>query len=225
MKKKIIFRQADYSDFMPLYDDDGIKETSGKNNALYIVTSNNYSPVNGDEYQTIKRQAEEVCTAFEELANGEDYYQSFKAILNCLGIRYAPATVHKLKEWTKTAGDDPDSIADFLTITTGEKWNTYTVKGYCQGDFATGIYCKGHHTPEALELYVGASAGTVSEFYRIEGEDFCCGFYVTDSEMWHAEANPEALKKYLASFEGDDPEEISIEFFTGYSQTATYKTV
>lgn len=225
--KKIIFREAEYTETSFLYDNDGIKEISGKNNALYIVNNYDFCPVNKEEYKNITRRADEIATDFcdlvENLENGYApyYFTNFKEICKYHGIKYSPIMVKRLKEWAKTFDNDLEQIADFLTITTGEKWNTYTVTGYSQGEHATGIYCVGHYDDNALELYVGAAAGTVTEFYRIEGDDVLGGIFVTDRTKW----NTEALKKELASYEGDDPDEITIELFDGYYQTAKYKTI
>ena len=223
--KKVIFRESDYTDYDILYDDDGITNESGKNNALYVIVPDRYSNyvvTNKKEYEGICNQAENIANDFSDFANGYDnYFTSYKAILNYYGVKYSPATVSRLKKWSEAYKGSTDDIADYLTITTGEKWNTYGVCGYSQGDYATGIYCEGHYTKEALELYVGAAAGTVSEFIRIEGDDVCGGFFVTDSVKW----NTEALKNELSGFEGDDPENITIQLFDGYTQTAKYTEV
>ena len=130
--------------------------------------------------------------------------------------------VKRLKEFAENYDSRSfDDIAAFLTITTGKEWDTYQVCGYCQGDYATGIYCKEHWDAESLELYVGAAAGTVSEFCRIDGDDECWGYYVTDDIKW----NEDRLREYLAGMEGDKPEDIQIELFNGYSQVASYRTI
>lgn len=227
---KVTFRevQPDCIDYDYLYDNDGITERSGKNNALYIVGSYGYVPVNKSEWEAISSRADRIATDFcdllENLENGYApyYFQNFKEICNYYGVKYSPVMVHKLKEWAKSFDNEPEDIAAFLSITTGEEWDSYTVTGYCQGDYATGIYCKGHYDNESLELYVGAAAGTVSEFCRIEpGEYTCYGFFVPDEIKW----DTDKLKEYLANFEGDKPENITIELFNGYSSIANYTTV
>lgn len=219
---KVVFREIEYTDYTSLYDDDGIKEISGKNNALYIIAGRDYMPVNAAEYQNIFNTAENVANDFLDLINGNGYYfKSFKEICNYYGIKYSPAMVNKLKKFAEKYTGDYDNIAEYLTITTGEKWNTYTATGYCQGDYATGIYCENHYTDEALELYVGAAAGIVSEFVKIDGEDRICGYFVPDRIKW----NEAELRNYLAEFEGDNAEEIQIDLFDGFYQVAKYKTI
>ena len=219
---KIIFREVEYTDYTSLYDDDGIKEISGKNNALYIIAGRDYMPVNEAEYQEIFNTAENIANDFYDLINGSGYYfKSFKEICNYYGIKYSPWIVNKLKKFAEKYTGDYDNIAEYLTITTGEKWNTYTATGYCQGDFATGIYCENHYTDEALELYVGAAAGTVREFCRIENGEKCYGFFVPDEITW----NTDKLKEYLAGIYGDEIKNISVELIDGYTTTVNYMEV
>lgn len=230
MANKVIFREVnpECMELDCLYDDDGIKEISGKNNALYIIVPDNYRnyyPVNGKEYQAIEKQAENICDDFNALMGNDHYYfVNFKECLRYYGIKYSPVMVSRLKAWAKKYEFDAatiDGITDFLSITTGEEWDNIGMTGYCQGDYAIGIYCKGHYSDDALKLYVGAAAGTVSEFCRIEGDEKCYGFYVPDDIKW----NPEHLKKYLADCYGDNPEKITVEVFDGYSQIANYTEV
>ena len=220
--KNIIFRQVEYPEIDNLYDDDGIKEISGKNNALYIIASGNYKPVNGLEYDNILNQAENIVNDFYELEiGGGCYFKSYKEILEYYGIKYSPVNVKRFKALMDHYNGSPENIAEFLTITTGEKWNTYSVTGYCQGDFATGIYCENHYNTESLELYVGAAAGIVSEFCRIEGNETIYGYFVPDSITW----NIDELRRFLSECYGDKPENITIQLFDGYTQIANYREV
>lgn len=219
---KVVFREVEYTDYTSLYDDDGIKEISGKNNALYIIAGRGYMPVNEIEYQEIANTAENIANDFLDLMNGNGYYfKSFKEICNYYGVKYSPAMVNKLKKYAEKYTGDFDNIAEYLTITTGEKWNTYTATGYNQGDYATGIYCENHYTDEILDLYVGAAVGTVTEFCRIDGDDECYGFFVPDEIFW----NTDKLKKYLADIYGDEITDITIEVIDGYTTTANYVEV
>lgn len=226
----IIFREVspECQELDSLYDDDGIKEISGKNNALYIIVPDGYRsyyPVNEKEYKNILKQAENIADDFNALMGNDHYYfRNFKECLKYYGIEYTTTRTAKLKEWAKKYQFDYetiDAITEFLTLTTGEEWDNIGLTGYCQGDYAIGIYCKGHYDNDALKLYVGAAAGTVTEFCRIEENDTCYGFFVPDSVKW----NTDELRTYLANCYGDKEEEISIELFDGYTQTATYKTV
>ena len=226
----IIFREVspECQEIDYLYDNDGIKEISGKNNALYIIVPDgyrNYYPVNGEEYKNILKQAENIADDFNALMGNDHYYfRNFKECLKYYGIEYTTTKTAKLKEWAKKYQFDYetiDAITEFLTLTTGEEWDNIGITGYCQGDYAIGIYCKGHYDNDALKLYVGAAAGTVSEFCRIEENDTCYGFFVPDSVKW----NTDELRTYLSNCYGDKEEDITIELFKGYSSVATYETV
>lgn len=222
--KNILYRQVnpEYTYIEDLYDDDGLKEISGKNNALYIITAGGYSPVNSKEFERIASTAENIANDFSDLIEGNTYYfRTFKEICNYYGVKYSPRTAYKLKNYTEKYTGEYEDIAEFLTITTGEKWNTYSVTGYCQGDFATGIYCEGHYTPDSLELYIGAAAGIVSEFCRIEDGESVYGYFVPDSITW----NTDELKQYLANQAGDNADNIKVELFNGYTRTAIYTEV
>lgn len=226
MANKVIFRESEYSEFDCLYDDDFIKGKGGdgyEDAILYVIAGSDYPVTNKNEYQALCSRVDNIATDFYDLMNGNGYYfRTFKEICHYYGIKYSPVMVKKLKEFSENYdGRSFDDIAAFLTITTGKEWDTYTVTGYSQGDYATGIYCTEFYTSESLELYVGAAAGTVSEFCRIDGDDECWGYYVTDDIKW----NEDKLREYLAGMEGDKPENIQIELFNGYSQVASYTTI
>lgn len=223
--KKIIFREVEPECFEAdcLYDDDFIRGKGGdgyENGILYIVTGDDYAVTNKQEWEALCNLVDNVATDFYDLMNGNGYYfRTFKEICNYYGIKYSPVMVHKLKKFAESYDDrSMEDIAEYLTITTGEEWETYTVTGYCQGDYATGIYCTKYYNGDALELYVGAAAGTVSEFCRIEENDTCYGFFVPDSIKW----NTDELRTYLSKQWGDNEENITLELFNGYTHTATY---
>lgn len=226
MANKVIFRESEYSEFDCLYDDDFIRGKGGsgyEDAILYVIAGSDYPVTNKNEYQALCSRVDNIANDFYDLLHNNGYYfRTFKEICQYYGIKYSPVMVHKLKAFAESYDDRSfDDIAAFLTITTGKEWDTYQVCGYCQGDYATGIYCKNHWDAESLELYVGAAAGTVSEFCRIEDGFECWGYYVTDDIKW----NEDKLREYLSSMEGDKPEDIQIELFNGYSQVASYKTI
>lgn len=170
----IIFRENVSPEFDILYDNDGIKEISGKNNILYIVVPGNYRnyyPVNGSDYEKVLSRAGEISTDISDLLSGyNDYFKNIKSILEYYGIKYSPVIAKRFKAWAEKYDGRIEDIVEFLSLTTGEKWDSYSCSGYSQGDYAIGIYCKGHYSPEDLELYVGAAAGTADKFaylYRV----------------------------------------------------------
>lgn len=228
MANKVIFREVspECQEMDYLYDNDIIAGKCGdgyENSILYVLGCDGYAVTNNQEWESLCNLVDNIVSDFNALMGNDHYYfNTYKEVLRYYGIKYSPVMVHKLKAFAESYDDrSMEDIAEYLTITTGKEWETYTVTGYCQGDYATGIYCKDHWDAESLELYVGAAAGTVSEFCRIDGEDVCWGYYVTDDIKW----NEDKLREYLAGMEGDKPENIQIELFNGYSQVASYKTI
>ena len=224
----IIFREVspECQEIDYLYDDDFIRGKGGdgyEDAILYVIAGSDYAVTNKQEWERLCKLVDDIATDFYDLMNGNGYYfRTFKEICKYYDIKYSPVMVHKLKAFAESYDDRSfDDIAAFLTITTGKEWDTYTVTGYSQGDYATGIYCTEFYTSESLELYVGAAAGTVSEFCRIEDDDTCYGFFVPDEIKWNADE----LRTYLSNCYGDKEEDITIELFKGYSSVANYETV
>ena len=79
---KVIFRETNYPEFDFLYDNDGITNESGKNNALYVIVPdrwNDYPVTNKNEFETIRKNAEEIATDFDDLKNGcNNYFRNYK---------------------------------------------------------------------------------------------------------------------------------------------------
>ena len=89
--KKIIAKEVNprYVDFSYYFDDDGLKNISGENCAVYIVPADRrrYSGFNMDEYQEIEQQAQAVIDDYEEgypiektLQNGKDNIQATRTV-------------------------------------------------------------------------------------------------------------------------------------------------
>lgn len=197
--RKIIAKEINpaHVDFRFYFDDDGLKSVGGKNCAVYIVPLDrrNYNGFNMEEYEEIEEQAQAVIDDYEEGYPIEE----------------------TLKEWVKTADtSDTDSIAEFLTITTGEKWEVKSFTGYSQGDYCEVVYCVNHHSPERIMEIGKFWLGCGTEFC-IDG---CYGYYVPDTIRWK---EGETLRKYLAECYGCEPEELEIYLYDGERIITKYK--
>lgn len=197
--EKIIAKELNpaHVDFSFYFDDDGLKSVGGENCAVYIVPADrrNYNGFNMEEYEEIEQQAQAVIDDYEEGYPIEE----------------------TLKEWVKTADtSDTDSIAEFLTITTGEKWEVKSFTGYSQGDYCEVVYCVSRHTPERITEIGKFWLGCGTEFC-IDG---CCGYYVPDAIRWQ---EGETLRKYLADCYGCEPEELEIYLYDGEHIVTNYK--
>jgi hypothetical protein len=197
--KKIIAKEVNpaYVDFSFYFYDDSLKSVSGENCAVYIVPGDRrrYGGFNLDEYREIELHAQAVINDYEN-----DY-----------------PVEETLKEWAEYA--DPhntNDIAEFLTITTGEKWEVKAFTGYSQGDYCEVVYCVNHHTPERIneigELWLGCG----TEFC-IEG---CYGYFVPESIRWR---EGETLRKYLADSYGCEPDELEIYLYDGEHIVTDYR--
>jgi hypothetical protein len=197
--EKIIAKEVNpaYVDFSLYFYDDSLKSVSGENCAVYIVPGDRrrYGGFNLDEYREIELHAQAVINDYE---NGYPVEET-------------------LKEWAEYA--DPhntNDIAEFLTITTGEKWEVKAFTGYSQGDYCEVVYCVNHHTPERIneigELWLGCG----TEFC-IEG---CYGYFVPESIRWR---EGETLRKYLADSYGCEPEELEIYLYDGEHIVTDYR--
>lgn len=197
--KKIIAKEVNpaYVDFRHYFDDDELKGINDKNCAVYIIPADRrrYSGFNLDEYEEIEQQAQVII---DDYKNGYPMEET-------------------LKEWAKYADvSDTNSIAEFLTITTGEKWAVKSFTGYSQGDYCEVVYCVSRHTPERINEIGKFWLGCGTEFH-IDG---CYGYYVPDTIRWQ---EGETLRKYLADSYGCKPDELEIYLYDGEYVATDYR--
>jgi hypothetical protein len=197
--KKIIAKEVNpaHVDFSFYFDNDGLKSIGGENCAVYIVPADRRrnSGFNMDEYEEIEQQAQTVIDDYEDGYPIEE----------------------TLKEWAKHAdANDTDSIAEYLTITTGEEWAVKSFTGYSQGDYCEVVYCINHYTPEGITEVGKFWLGCGTEF----SIDDCYGYYVIDELRWE---EGEKLRQYLADCYGCKPEELEIYLYDGEHVVTDYK--
>jgi hypothetical protein len=197
--KKIIAKEVNPShvDFSYYFDDEGLTSKGGENCAIYIVPVNRirYNGFNMDEYREIEQQAQAVIDDYE------DGYSIDEA----------------LREWVKHANtSDTESIAEYLTITTGEKWEVKSFTGYSQGDYCEVVYCTNHYTPEHINEIGKFWLGCGTEFC-IDG---CYGYYVPDTIRWR---EGDELRQYLADCYGCKRDELEIYLYDGERIVTKYK--
>lgn len=219
----IIAREVNpgYVDFRFYFDDEGMTSKGGKNCACYIPGDRDHYGFNHGEYKGIREQAEAVIDGFGDVSdkwtNGYSSYANYKEVLQYNGIQYNPRKCHLLKEWAKTADtSDTDSIAEFLTITTGEKWGVRSFCGYSQGDYCEVIYCVAHYSYEQITEIGKLWLGCGSEFII----DDCGGFFITDDVRWK---EGETLRQALAEMYGCKPEELEVYLCDGEHTVTDYK--
>lgn len=215
------------------FDDDGLTERGGDfcYNLFIIGDGRNVGSFNEEAYVKIQKQAEDILDGFENvIGRCSNYaywtYASYKEVMETFGIPYNSRRCHALKEWAKEADtSDPESIAEFLTIITGKKWDVTGVCGYCQGDYVDIVYCPEHYE-SGVQHYGEVWLGCAREFGVIDldehGEecDSCYRYIVADSEA----RDDEDYKRIVCEWAGIDESETALEMFDGYSTTAIYRT-
>lgn len=220
--RKIIAREVcpEDIDFRYYFDNDGFTNAGGKNCAVYVVTKDfgRLAGFNIDEYKEIVKQAKAIVEGFDDIDNKFfDYCSSYKAIMEDNNIPYTSWKCHALKQWAKKADIyNTDCIADYLTIITGQKWETKAFRGYSQGDYCEVVYCTQRYSEEGIEEIGKLWLGCGTEFC-IDG---CCGYYVIDSIRW---TEDERLVNYLAKCYGCKPEQLEVYLYAGSHQVHDYK--
>lgn len=151
------------------------------------------------------------------------------------GIDYNSRKCHALKEWAKAADvAEPETVAAFLTITTGKKWDVSSAHGYCQGDYVEIVYCPEFY-PDGVIKYGEVWLGCAKEFCVIDVEDYqepeeeggeptyteadsCYGYIVADCEAWR----DEDYKRIVCEWAGINEEETRLEMIDGSKTRTVY---
>lgn len=215
------------------FDDDGLTEAGGDfcYNLFIIGDGRHVGSFNEKAYEKIQKQAEDILDGFYDVEHPNSgycwtSYGSYKAVMEDFGIPYNSRRCHALKEWAKDADtSEPESIAAFLTITTGKKWDVTGVCGYCQGDYVDIVYCPEHYK-SGVRNYGEVWLGCAREFGVIDLDengdecDSCYGYIVADSEA----RDDEDYKRLVCEWACIDESETALEMFDGYMQTAKYRT-
>ncbi|MFA7019179.1 MAG: hypothetical protein WC239_09375 [Sphaerochaetaceae bacterium] len=234
MKKRInyIIREVppEHADFSYYFDNDGLTAAGGDYcNNLFIVNYTRHSRgFNEEEYQNIVEQAEAILDGFHDVndkwTNGYNSYASYKEVLEYNNVLYSPRKCHLLKEWAEHADtSDTETIAEYLTITTGKKWAVDEAYGYCQGDYVEMVYCEDHYK-DGVQHYGEIWLGAGTEFYVIDldenGEevDTYGGYIVADSQAW----KDEDYKRLVCEWAGIPEDETRLERIDSYRTVTQY---
>ena len=228
-KTKHIIREVpcDGNDFSSYFDNDFIKGYGGEENRIYIIQKEygRFYGFNADEYKDLVRKADELIQDFDYVR--EDGNDSYKRVMELYGIKYSPRRCHELKEWSLRADTSNESIAEYLTITTGKTWTVDSARGYCQGDYVELLYCSDVY-PNGIENYGEVYLGCAKEFCVIDldenGEevDRCYGFIIADCEIKSWADSDATYKRLVCNWEGIKEEETRLEMIDGYHTYTKY---
>lgn len=234
--KRYIIRECGEPELSYYFDGDCFNEHSGDyNNTLFIVSYDRwgrYDGLNIQEYKRIMEEAEAIVDGFNDVEDGLKDYDgnkiTYKEVMQENGWKYSATACHKLKEWWKQDENDPDAIAQYLTIKTGKKWKSIGVCGYCQGDHVDVVYCPDNNTDKTARICGEVWLGCAKEFGVIELDedgnetDSVYGFIVADCEA----REDEDYKRIVCEEYGIDKTEAVLEIIDGYTTIthANYRT-
>ena len=233
MIKNIIREVApEACDFSYYFDNDGLTERGGDYcYNLFIISNEGWGRISGfniDEYKNIQDKIDHILDGFQDVEDKVTDYDgrryTYKDIMQEYGIDYNSRKCHALKEWAKDADTaEPETVAAFLTITTGKKWDTDSVHGYCQGDYVDLVYCQEHYK-NGVENYGEIWLGCAKEFCVIDVEDYqepeeeggeptytegdaVYGYIVADCEAWR----DDDYKRIVCKWAGINEDETRLE--------------
>lgn len=227
LKTNYIIREVEpeVCDFSWYFQDDGLTELGGDfcNNLFIIPNERGYSGFNMDIYKDIQRDAENLIDAFHNI--NTHGYASYKEAMQFCGIDYNSYKCHALKEWAKTADEeDIESIAAYLTIITGKKWETDSARGYCQGDYVEMVYCPEHYK-DGVQAYGEIWLGAGKEFCVTEQDDdgneieTVGGYIIADCQA----RSDEDYKKIVSAWAGIDEKDATLEMIDDCYTVRKYK--
>ena len=198
----------DYNgDYNPFWEDyTGTNNGSWLDDFLIVPTRDSRGKINDLYTLATGGVAEEALEAIEDFSQFSDYCKNLTQFLNESFEPVKPFNkrqVHRVKELLPRIiyNADADATAELMTLISGEEWKTYSLIGYCQGDYMTAIYKPAEWTEKALDevntMYWGG--GNAYTLY-IDGEVL----YTTYCTEW----NEEEITKFLALEMGCKPEEV-----------------
>ena len=234
--KKYIVRQCapDCIDLSRYFEGDSYNENAGHFCYTLFLLNNEYGRVygyNSDVWNEYKSRANDVLNDMEYTGT-LDYDGrkiTLKSVMENWDIPYNPRRAHMLKEWAESADpDDFDSMAEFLSIVTGKTWETMGVRGYCQGDYVTVVFCPDFNSRETAkicgEVWLGCaneySVSTLDE--NGEESDTVYGYIVADCQV----CDDEDIKRLVCEWACIPVEETELQMIDGehtYTEY-TYRT-
>lgn len=177
-------------DFSWVFDDDGLRPSSGSfNNTLFIFTGNEcwFNDDIYSEYESILNYVFQcycyLCTyglddieeieeiddlAFDYLCDYSPYdsFAFYPEFVEYLGFSTDNKIIRLLDSCVYSISNDdyPEALVAYLQAKTGTMWNTRNFSGYSQGDYCTLVYCETAYDSAALDYYGNMWLGCGGEF-------------------------------------------------------------
>ena len=224
---------AENADFASYFDGDCFTERAGDYCCTLFIIQRDYyrtEGFNAEEYDKITKKIYELYDEFETVKAGDYDYdgkkRTFRDVMKDYDINYNPTKCHRLKEFLfNYETENAETVAEYLTITTGKNWDVTSARGYCQGDYCEIIYCSEIYTEkgaiEAGEIYLGAA----TEYCVIDIDengketDTVYGYIVAESTAYR----PEDVKKIVCDWACINPEETILQTISGYNTRTEYE--
>ena len=233
MKHIIREVEPECMDLNDYFDGDWNTEKSGNYGCyIFIVCSERWNRISGlniEEYKRIMEIADNILDGFNDVEDGILDYDgkryTYKRIMEDYGIAYNSTKAHKLRKWAEDADTNKtETMAEFLTIYTGKRWEVEAARGYSQGDYVEVVYCPEFTTKECAEACGEVWLGAAKEFVVIDLDedgneaDSCFGYIVADCQAWR----DEDYKRLVCDWAGIEESDTQLEMIDGSHMYTKY---
>lgn len=231
MKKYIVREVAPEAvDLSWYFDGDCYTEKAGGVKYALFILSHDWRggltcQLNGELYDRFLDEAKDLADCFEHVGPYDDF-SSYKEAMQYNDVPYSARFCHTLKSLLLDEFDpyDVDDMAKYLSVMTGKPWETMDVRGYCQGDCVTVLFCPEGNERKTAKICGEVWLGCAKEFGVIEldedGEeaDSCYGYIVADCEV----RDDEDYKRLVCEWAGINPEDTDLQMIDGYHTYTEY---
>lgn len=137
-----------------------------------------------------------------------------------LATDWTPAETSAWSDWIRELDSNSSRLqllCDGLELLTREKWDFQTLTGDCQGDWQYIVYPVADWTPQALQQLETEYFNTGDE-WTVDPDGDAVNVYTHD---WRADE----IRRELAAAYGCDPDELTLQKFTGWNRFPVYEEV
>lgn len=190
-----------------------------------IYGNRDYKSRTSANFDRLRRNLGELAYAWDDFNSGLcAWYDSWAdALADLVTPEHRPEYTRqeRKKDWPELLarycedGDTPAILADALTLITGQRWDSCTLRGCCQGDYQNCVYRVDTWSGDDLERLEMEYFNTGTEWI-VDPDGDCCSVYCYE---W----SDDGIRREIAAAAGVSPEDVTLQKFTGYKQIAQYK--
>lgn len=193
------------------------KEDYPENVILY--GNNRLNEHNTDQFNNLPAMLDDIAEELTNLRNGKKPYTDFDTILEAFtGKNYTRSErlqwAKIVERWTET-DEETEIYTDVLTLLTGTKYDSATLRGSCQGDWQYIIY-PAEYGREWLNAFETEYFNLGTEWKIREGDDTFEYYVYCVSDDPRAE---------IANYCNADTTDIILYEFAGWERTPKYTEV